>query len=173
MSIIKIHHLNCTTFRLRFARAFDGQMGFFDTHLTCVTHCLLVETSNAGLVLVDTGFGMQDIDDPRCVTPIFHFVFRPPWKRGETAHAGIRALGLDPRDVRHIPIMQSDGKARQQSLARSLADLAIRQERVGRSWHLFAWIARARRTPENWQSPSSTLLEHFGRYGGERHNDPG
>ena len=108
MSIMKIYHLNCTTFRLRFARAFDGRMAFFDTHLTCVTHCLLVETSSAGLVLVDTGFGMQDINDPRCVPPIFHFVFRPPWKREETALAGIQALGLDPRDVRHIILTHLD-----------------------------------------------------------------
>lgn len=108
MSIIKIHHVNCTTFRLRFARAFDGQMGILDTHLTCVTHCLLVETSSAGLVLIDTGFSTQDINNPRCVSPIFHFVFRPPWKREETAFAGIQMLGLDPQDVRHIILTHLD-----------------------------------------------------------------
>jgi glyoxylase-like metal-dependent hydrolase (beta-lactamase superfamily II) len=108
MSVNLIRHLNCTTFRLRFARTFDGQRGMFDPHLTCVTHCLLVETSNAGLVLVDTGFSTQDIHDPRRVSPIFHFVFRPPWKREETALAGIQALGLSPQDVRHIILTHLD-----------------------------------------------------------------
>ena len=108
MSIVQIHHLNATTFRLRFARTFDGRRRIFDNQLTCVTHCLLLETTLAGLVLVDTGFSAQDVKDPRRVSPIFHFVFRPPWKPEETAIAGIRQLGLDPQDVRHIVLTHLD-----------------------------------------------------------------
>lgn len=108
MTIVKIHHLNCTTFRHRFARAFDAHRRIFDSHLISVSHCLLVETSDAGLVLVDTGFSTQDVNDPRRVPPLFHFVFRPPWKREETAFAGIQALGLDPHDVRHIILTHLD-----------------------------------------------------------------
>ena len=106
--MINVHHLNCTTFRLRFARTFDGQRSLWDSHLTCVTHCLVVETSQAGLVLVDTGFSLKDVEHPGRVSPIFHFVFRPPWKPEETALAGIRALGLNPQDVRHIVLTHLD-----------------------------------------------------------------
>lgn len=108
MSILKIHHLNCTTFRLRFARAFDGCRGIFDDRLICVTHCVLVETRHAGLVLIDAGFSTKEVNDPRRVPPIFHFVFRPPWKYEETAAACIKALGLSLHDVRHIILTHLD-----------------------------------------------------------------
>jgi glyoxylase-like metal-dependent hydrolase (beta-lactamase superfamily II) len=108
MSIDRIHHLNCTTFRLRFARAFDGRRTILDDSLVYVSHCLLVETSHAGLVLIDAGFSTQEVDNPRRVPPIFRFVFRPPWRHEETAVACIKALGLAPEDVRHIILTHLD-----------------------------------------------------------------
>ena len=44
---MKVHHLNCGTMRM-------------PTVPTLVSHVLLLET-DAGLVLVDTGFGLEDI----------------------------------------------------------------------------------------------------------------
>lgn len=108
MGILKIHHLNCTTLNVRFARVFDGKRGIFDDELVCITHCLLVETSDAGLVLVDAGFSTQEVNDPRRISPMFRFMFRPPGRREETAVAYIEALGLTPQDVRHIILTHLD-----------------------------------------------------------------
>ena len=46
---MKVHHLNCGTMQMPTA--------------PMVCHVLLVETDN-GLVLVDSGFGTHDCDDP-------------------------------------------------------------------------------------------------------------
>jgi len=40
---------------------FDGFSRGLLSHLVC--HCLLIET-NQGLVLVDTGFGLRDVQSP-------------------------------------------------------------------------------------------------------------
>ena len=107
MSVTEIHRLNCTTLRLRSARVFDGHAGMLDD-LVCVTHCLLVETSTAGLVLVDAGFSTQAVSGPRRPSAGFNFLFRPSWKYEETAAGSIEALGLDPREVRHIVLTHLD-----------------------------------------------------------------
>lgn len=105
---MKIHHLNCTTLNLRFAKIFDGQRNVFDGSLSCVTHCILVESNNAGLVLVDASFSIQDSANPRQVPFVFRFLFRPPWKADETAITNIKKLGYSPRDVRHVLLTHLD-----------------------------------------------------------------
>jgi glyoxylase-like metal-dependent hydrolase (beta-lactamase superfamily II) len=73
-----------------------------------VCHVLLVETGN-GLVLIDTGFGPKDCDDPtRRVGPSRHLI-RPVFKREEAAVAQVEQLGFRPDDVRHIVITHFDG----------------------------------------------------------------
>jgi glyoxylase-like metal-dependent hydrolase (beta-lactamase superfamily II) len=76
--------------------------------LVCVTHCLLVETNNAGLVLVDAGFSTQAVGGPRRPSAGFNFLFRPSWRYEETAVGSIEALSLDPREVRHIVLTHLD-----------------------------------------------------------------
>lgn len=67
-----------------------------------ICHVLIVET-NDGLVLVDTGFGTDDLADPkgRLGAPFTAFV-KPSLDPSETALAHVRALGFSARDVRHI-----------------------------------------------------------------------
>jgi glyoxylase-like metal-dependent hydrolase (beta-lactamase superfamily II) len=73
-----------------------------------VCHVLLVET-DAGLVLVDSGFGLRDIADPATrVGPVRHLV-RPALDPDETAVHQVRALGHAPQDVRHIVLTHFDG----------------------------------------------------------------
>ena len=108
MRITKIHHLNCATLRLRSARVFDRQRSLLDGSLVCVAHCLLIETSSEGLVLVDSGFATEDVKNPRRVSPIFQFVFGPVWTHEQTVLAHLRALKLDPHDVRHIVLTHLD-----------------------------------------------------------------
>jgi glyoxylase-like metal-dependent hydrolase (beta-lactamase superfamily II) len=77
------------------ARLFPGM---FPPVIPC--HCLLIEAGD-GLVLVDTGFGLRDYREPALLGPSRHVL---GVRRDEqaTAAARIRALGHDPRDVRHI-----------------------------------------------------------------------
>jgi glyoxylase-like metal-dependent hydrolase (beta-lactamase superfamily II) len=95
-----IHHLNCGTMCPRGARLLAGEGGLLaSARLIC--HCLLIEGAE-GLVLVDTGFGMADTENPRQLGAAFTTIVRPRADSAETAISQIRALGLQPADVRHI-----------------------------------------------------------------------
>jgi glyoxylase-like metal-dependent hydrolase (beta-lactamase superfamily II) len=95
-----IHHLNCGTMCPRGARLLTGEGGLLDNaHLVC--HCLLIEGAE-GLVLVDTGFGLDDVRRPRQLGRVFNAICRPQLEQSETAITQIRALGFEPGDVRHI-----------------------------------------------------------------------
>jgi glyoxylase-like metal-dependent hydrolase (beta-lactamase superfamily II) len=66
-----------------------------------VCHCLLIEGAE-GLVLLDTGFGLDDVHKPRRLGVAFTATIRPQLDATETAISQVRALGFDPGDVRHI-----------------------------------------------------------------------
>jgi glyoxylase-like metal-dependent hydrolase (beta-lactamase superfamily II) len=84
---VKIHHLNCMTFR-RF------------THLE-VTHVLLLETQE-GLILVDSGLGLGDFSQPGwaewLALRLDGFAASP----NESPIRQLAALGFNPREVRDI-----------------------------------------------------------------------
>jgi glyoxylase-like metal-dependent hydrolase (beta-lactamase superfamily II) len=83
---MKVHHLNC------------GSMDSPGSPVVC--HVLLIET-DAGLVLVDSGFGLQDCADPRRIGPSRHLL-RPRFDVQETAARQVEALGFRREDVRHV-----------------------------------------------------------------------
>jgi glyoxylase-like metal-dependent hydrolase (beta-lactamase superfamily II) len=90
---VKVHHLNC------------GTMLMPTAHMVC--HVLLVETDN-GLVLVDSGYGLDDIADPaRRVGPARHFV-KPVFNAQEAAVHQVEQLGFSRDDVRHIIVTHFD-----------------------------------------------------------------
>lgn len=97
-----VHHLNCGTMCPLCDRLMNDQQGSWTQpgHLVC--HCLLVET-NHGLVLVDTGMGLEDIANPtRRFGRAQPAIFRPTFSVDEAAITQVRGLGFDPRDVQHI-----------------------------------------------------------------------
>lgn len=104
---MKIHSFSCGTMRPYGGGLWDGATRSLGaSSLTC--RCLLAETS-AGLVLVDTGFGMREVFDPENrLNPLFRIADRVRVLPGETAFARIGALGLDPRDVRHVVMTHLD-----------------------------------------------------------------
>lgn len=103
---MRIHHLNCGCMCPIGGALFDGFSRKLTAHLVC--HCLLVET-NQGLILVDTGFGLRDIESPYSrLSPFFVHFNRIQFDRKYTAIAQIEQLGFSPRDVRHIVLTHLD-----------------------------------------------------------------
>lgn len=103
---LKIHHLNCGTMCPHGQRLINGTGGLLAPANMCC-HCLLIESAD-GLVLVDTGLGSGDIQDPRHLGKGFLFVTRPKLRMEETALQQVQALGFKPADVRHIVVTHLD-----------------------------------------------------------------
>lgn len=72
-----------------------------------VAHCLLIETGTE-LVLVDTGFGLGCVRDPRRLVGPGRFLLGAELAEHETALRQIQGLGYDPADVRHIVLTHLD-----------------------------------------------------------------
>ncbi|UFS95458.1 MBL fold metallo-hydrolase [Nocardia huaxiensis] len=87
---MKIHHLNCGTM----VRGL-------------VNHCLLLETES-GLVLVDTGFGLNCVRRPGEVLGPTYRLLGLALDENETAIRQVAALGYAPEDVRHIIVTHLD-----------------------------------------------------------------
>jgi glyoxylase-like metal-dependent hydrolase (beta-lactamase superfamily II) len=86
---MKIHHLNCGTLSPKYPR------------LQSIVYCLVLETDD-GLVLVDTGFGVQDYSNPSRMMAGFLWLMGVPRKVEETALHQIQTLGYSLKDVKHI-----------------------------------------------------------------------
>jgi len=103
---MRIHHLNCISSCPLGGALMDGHSMSLRGRLTC--HCLLVET-NQTLVLIDTGFGLRDVADPRSrLSRFFLTLLSPDFREEFTALRQIEALGYDPHDVRHIVLTHLD-----------------------------------------------------------------
>ena len=99
MSDIVVHHINC------------GTIGGLKTQGRClICHCLLLETPRDGLVLVDTGLGLQDFADPaKRLGPAFTYFFARPVRDARCAAINrVKELGFSPRDVRNIVMTHLD-----------------------------------------------------------------
>lgn len=77
----------------------NGHGGYLEKGLI-VCHCLAIETRE-GLVLVDTGFGLEDARDPRRLGAGYGLMNAEP-KIETTALRQIENLGFASADVRHI-----------------------------------------------------------------------
>ena len=107
---MRIHHLNCGTDCPLGGAIFDGRSASPFAEL--VGHCLLIETDAHGLVLVDTGFGLKDVDHPHRsparVPRFFRGLLNIQLREQETAARQIEALGFKRDDVRHIVLTHLD-----------------------------------------------------------------
>lgn len=97
---MKIHHLNCATMCPRFGR-------LVNEHRKLVCHCLVIE-SEAGLILVETGLGTEDIANPKRLGKPFLWSTNPSLDVSETAKAQIESLGFSAGDVKHIVVTHLD-----------------------------------------------------------------
>ncbi len=103
---MKVHHLNCVTSCPLGGKLMDGASASLRGQLVC--HCLLVEAAGE-LVLIDTGYGLQDVARPRVrLSKTFLALLEPELRQEMTAFRQVQKLGFAPRDVRHIVLTQLD-----------------------------------------------------------------
>lgn len=117
-------------------------------------HCLLVEHKD-GLVLVDTGYGLQDVRNPRArLSGFFLSLMSPDFREEMTALRQVEALGFDSADVRHIVLTHldfdhagglDDFPGATVHMLRQEADDAIAQR---------TWLDRQRFRPQQWNDRS-------------------
>ena len=148
----RITHLNCMSFCPPGRRLMDGRKGAKGPAvLSC--HCLMVELGDR-LVLIDTGYGVQDVRHPRArLSPLFLDVLcRPRLYEQHTALRQIERLGFRGEDVSDIVLTHLDfdhagglddfPRARVHMLASEKA-AALAQR---------TWLDRARFRPMQWVS---------------------
>ncbi|GLY67558.1 MBL fold metallo-hydrolase [Amycolatopsis taiwanensis] len=94
---MRVHHLDCGSLRM----IAPVESGLPPARVVC--HCLLIETDRNGLVLVDTGLGVEDMRSPRQRLGSDWVDFADPVLDADrTAVGQIARLGFDADDVRHI-----------------------------------------------------------------------
>jgi len=163
---MRIHHLNCGTCCPVGGRLFDGTTDGPLGHLVC--HCLLIE-SDAGLVLVDTGFGTRDIAHPhRRLSEFFLKLNNIRLRPEETAVAQVRALGFDPADVRHIVIthLDFDHAGGIEDFPNAAIHVTSREKDVALAGRGGAFVGRKRYRPQQWDEVLDWRLYAMGQ--GER-----
>jgi glyoxylase-like metal-dependent hydrolase (beta-lactamase superfamily II) len=163
---MKVHHLNCGTCCPVGGRLFDGTSDSPLGHLVC--HCLLIET-DAGLVLVDTGFGTRDVDHPaRRLSPFFLTLNNIQLRREETALAQVQALGFNASDVRHIVIthLDFDHAGGIEDFPNAVIHFTSREKEVAEARDGGVFVGTRRYRPQQWDEASDLRLYPFG--GGER-----
>jgi glyoxylase-like metal-dependent hydrolase (beta-lactamase superfamily II) len=104
---MRIHHLNCGTHRPIGGALFDGKSHGLLGDLC--THCMLIEAAD-GLVLVDTGYGLQDVQhtSPRRLAYTWPLVLNTQLREEDTALRQVEALGYSAKDVRHVVLTHLD-----------------------------------------------------------------
>ncbi len=104
---MRIHHLNCVSACPLGGLLMDGvSAGSLRGRLA--SHCLLLELADC-LVLVDTGYGLNDVASPRSrLDPVFLALLKPELREEMTAVRQIQALGFNESDVRHIVLSHLD-----------------------------------------------------------------
>ncbi|MBB3347387.1 MULTISPECIES: MBL fold metallo-hydrolase [unclassified Sphingomonas] len=163
---MRIHHLNCGTCCPAGGALFDGSSAGARAHLVC--HCLLIE-SEAGLVLVDTGYGTRDVARPRQRLAEFFIQLCNPQLRGEeTARAQVIARGFDPADVRHIVLthLDFDHAGGIEDFPNATIHLLSREREVADARAGGAFVGRRRYRPQQWDEAENWRLYAAG--GGER-----
>jgi glyoxylase-like metal-dependent hydrolase (beta-lactamase superfamily II) len=149
-SPMRVHHLNCISSCPLGGRLMDGRTPSVLRRGSICCHCLLVE-GRSGLVLVDTGFGLRDVQDPRSrLSTFFLSLLSPDFREEMTAARQIERLGFHVSDVRHILLTHLDfdhagglddfPQAQVHLLARE-RDYAVLQK---------TWMDRQRFRPQQW-----------------------
>lgn len=149
---MRIHHLNCISSCPLGGRLMDGRSGSVLERGKLCCHCLLAESAD-GLALIDTGFGLRDVANPRDrLSGFFLKLLSPDFREDMTAVRQIERLGFRADDVRHIVLTHLDFDH-----AGGLDDFPearvhmLRQER-DHAFQQDTWMDRQRYRPQQWSS---------------------
>ena len=146
---MKIHHLNCGCMCPVGGALFDGFSKGLYAHLVC--HCLLIETDRHGLVLVDTGFGRDDMRHPeKRLSDFFRLLNNIQRREALTARSRIEALGFNVNDVRHIVLTHLDFDHAGGLTDFPGAQVHLLQTEIDTSQQRHSWLARERYRPGQW-----------------------
>lgn len=163
---MKIHHLNLSTMCPFGGRLVSGGHRSVFARGELVTHALVVETPRDGLVLVDTGFGIDDVRHARRRLGLgFATLSGTRLAEEHTAVRQIEALGFSRRDVRHIVVTHLD-----LDHAGGLSDFPKALVHVHRAEHAAAmrpgsWIDRRRYRRAQWaHGPKWQLYDAGGEH---------
>lgn len=163
---MRVHHLDCGSMCPAGGRLFDGTTDGVFGHI--VTHCLAIETE-AGLVLVDTGFGTQDVARPTDrLSPFFLALNRPRFRHGDTAVAQLARLGFKASDVRHIVLshLDFDHAGGLEDFPGATVHVTALEKQVADARKGGAFVGTRRYRPRQWDDVNSWQLHPMG--GGER-----
>jgi glyoxylase-like metal-dependent hydrolase (beta-lactamase superfamily II) len=152
VAITRVHHLNCISSCPLGGKLMDGRTDSIFKRGEVCCHCLLLETDH-GLVLVDTGFGLRDVANPRSrLSTFFLAMLSPDFREEMTAARQIEQLGLSPLEVRHIVLTHldfdhagglDDFPNASVHMLEQERDYALRQK---------TWLDRQRFRPQQWSS---------------------
>jgi len=160
---MRVHHLNCGCMCPLGGRLWDGASRGPTGRLVC--HCPLIETDR-GLVLVDTGFGIRDVERPyERLSPLFVHANRIRLERRYTAQHEVESRGFSARDVRHIVLTHLDFDHAGGLEDFPNATVHVLQTEIEAARARRGFIARRRYRPEQWDEVRSW---QFYRAGGER-----
>jgi len=103
---MQVHYLRCGTDCPLGGALFDG---FSKGPLGLIPCTAMLIETNDGLVLIDTGYGTQDVRRPHPrLSKFFHALLNIRFREEETALHQVKALGYSPDDVRHIVLTHLD-----------------------------------------------------------------
>ncbi len=141
---MRVHHLNCGSM----CPAGGSVLGM--KPLGC--HCLLIE-ADQGLVLVDTGFGMADVEHPRPrLSGLFIRLNRIRFDAMDTAVEQVRELGFKPADVRHIVLTHMDFDHAGGISDFPGATVHVLADEAAAARHRRGFLARRRYRPAQWRA---------------------
>ena len=150
---MKVHHLNCGCMCPYGGALYDGFSKGLKAHLVC--HCLLIETASHGLVLVDTGFGSEDLRPAGSrIATFFKIMNNIQYDRSLTALSQIQALGFNASDVRHIILTHLDFDHAGGLSDFPQAQIHLMQREIDTSRQRHSWLARSRYRPGQWGATS-------------------
>jgi len=123
-------------------------------------HCLLLE-SDAGLVLVDTGFGTVDMERPvPRLSRLFVTLTRPEFDPLDTAVEQVRELGFKPEAVKHILLTHLDFDHAGGIADFPSATVHVLADEAEAARHRHGFVARRRYRPAQWRAAAGTWREH-------------
>ena len=132
------------------ARLVNGEGGLLSPG-RIVGHVLAIESAR-GIVLVDTGFGLRDVANPkRRLGRGFLLLNRPRLRAEDTAARQLSRLGLRTGDVRHVIATHLDADHAGGLSDFPLAEIHVHEDELEAAMRPRQWIERVRYRAAQWE----------------------